>query len=324
MRYAERRGLSRTEVAARFGVDLAVLEDPDGRVPLATLTRMWDELPALTADPDMPLHVLEHAAASDPPLTMLLFLSSPTLGEAYRRMERYQRLTHDLADSNASVFEVDGSVAHVVLYHERSPILPPTGAVIDAFLGLLLLSRLGTERDVTPLAIRLRHPRPANLEKYREALRCPVEFGAPRDRMTLRASDLELALPNASRTLRAIVERHANSLLETLPREQDLVTAVRKAVRERMPNGDVTVADVSQPLAMSPRTLQRRLEEAGTSLRNVVDEERHRLALEYIRDRKTSMTDIAFLLGFSDLSAFTRAFTRWTAVAPTEYRRRSG
>ena len=138
--------------------------------------------------------------------------------------------------------------------------------------------------------------------------------------MTLAASDLALRHPDASRTMLAIVERHADDALSRLPRGEDFMTALRRGIRTHLPDGPVTPASLAAAHALSTRTLQRRLEAAGTSVRKLLDEERRDLALHHIQSRRTPLIEIAFLLGFSDASAFTRAFTRWSGRSPSEYR----
>lgn len=319
--YAQSRGLSRTQLAQHFSVDLAVLDDVDGRLPLQTLVRMWDELPELVADPDMPLHVVQHVAASELPLLALLFLASPTLADGFKQLERYQRVTHDLSLEPASRWVRDGAVSHVELYHERTAITPPTGAVIDALLGMLLMASTATGKQITPIAVALRHPRPRDPSKYDVAFRCQVQFDAQRDRMTLAASDLALPHLEPSRTMERMAARYADAVLAALPSDAGPLGNIRAALRERLPKGEVTLSELAPALGSSRRTLQRRLEQAGTSLRELVDEERKALALSYIKQKRLSLSDIALLLGFSELSAFTRAFTRWTNMTPSEYRR---
>jgi AraC-like DNA-binding protein len=319
--YAQAHGLTRAQLAERFEVDLHLLDDVDGRLPLSTLVRMWNELPELVSDPDMPLHVVEHAASEELPLLALLFLASPTLGDGFKQLERYQRITHDLAAEPTSRWVHDGAVAYVELDHERSAIAPPTGAVIDALLGMLTIARMATGTEIAPLAVSLRHPRPRNPELYRAAFGCNVQFEAKRDRMTLAASILTLPHLEPSRTLARITARYADAMLARLPSDVGPLRAIRVAVRERLPNGAVSLSELAPTLNMSKRTLQRRLEEAGTNLRALVEEEREALALEYIKQRRLALSEIALLLGFSELSTFTRAFTRWTGTPPSEYRR---
>lgn len=319
--YAQSRGQTRAQLAQHFEVDLNALDDVDGRLPLSTLARMWNELPALVGDPDMPLHVIEHVPSQELPLLALLFLASPTLADGFKQLERYQRITHDLSVEPASRWVREGAVAYVELDHERSAITPPTGAVIDALLAMLMIARMATGKVITPLAVSLRHPCPRNRALYDTALGCKVQFEAARDRMTLAASDLALPHLEPSHTLTRITARYADAVLASLPSDLGMLSTIRAALRERLPNGEVSLQDLARALDLSKRTLQRRLEEAGTSLRALVEQERKSLALEYIKQPRLALSDIALLLGFSELSAFTRAFTRWTDVAPSEYRR---
>ncbi len=321
MSYAASRGLARAALVSRFDIDAAALDDVDGRIPVTTLTRLWNELPVLLDDPDMPLHVLEHVVHVDPPLNLLVALSSPTLGDALRRLARYERLNFDLADEPVSELVLDGERAHIVLNHEKSTLVLPTGAFIDSCLALLMLARIATQQPVMPLEVRFRHPTPRRPEQYRAAFGCPVTFDAERDRMTLRAVDLQLPHPEASRTLLSITERHAEQLLSRLPTGDDFMLRLRHELRCALPEGGLTLAELARELGLGSRTLQRRLAAEGTSLRHVLDDERRGLALHYIHDARVSLVDIAFLLGFADQSAFSRAFSRWTSRSPSDYRR---
>jgi AraC-like DNA-binding protein len=85
-------------------------------------------------------------------------------------------------------------------------------------------------------------------------------------------------------------------------------------------DGDPKIARVAKKIAMSPRTLERRLKERGVFFKKLMDDTRRRFALSYLRDRKNSLTDVAFLLGYSELSAFNRAFKRWTGTTPLDFR----
>lgn len=321
VKFAVASGLEREEVLERFAIDPAVLAAIDGRIPLVTVARIWNELPEWIGDPQMPLHALHYAEFSDPPLGMLLFVSAPTLGAALQRMVRYERLNFDLADEPLTCLLAEGEQTAISIAHEHSAVTPPTGAVIDSFLGLTLMARLATGADITPIEIALRHPRPERPELYVEALRCPITFGAERDRLVLATQDLLRPIPNASRTLAAIVERDAAQQLAAMPVGSDLLWTVRQTIRQGLPDGAIGLDEVAGRVDLAPRTLQRRLEREGTSLRELIDCERRELALHHIAKPRTTLVEIACLLGFADQSSFTRAFTRWTSHAPGEYRR---
>jgi AraC-like DNA-binding protein len=106
--------------------------------------------------------------------------------------------------------------------------------------------------------------------------------------------------------------------------KSDVIARCRAAVLEDLPSGEASAEDTAKQLHMSPRTLQRKLAEAQTTYVQLVDDTRKDLALRYIEDPRRSITDITFSLGFSQPSAFTRAFRRWTGLAPSEYRAKRG
>ena len=107
-----------------------------------------------------------------------------------------------------------------------------------------------------------------------------------------------------------------------MPREDSLLASVRRATAETMRAGDLKLARVAKQMAMSARTLQRQLKERGVDFKQLTDATRRRFAVNYLKDQKNTLTEVAFLLGYSELSAFNRAFKRWTGSTPLDYRRR--
>src|SRR5437879_13831228 len=105
-----------------------------------------------------------------------------------------------------------------------------------------------------------------------------------------------------------------------MPREDSLIASVRKAIAELMRDGDPKIAQAAKQMAMSPRTLQRRLKEYGLDFKKLTDDTRRRFAINYLRDRKHTLTDIAFLLRYSAVSAFNRAYIRRPISTPLKYR----
>jgi AraC-like DNA-binding protein len=106
-----------------------------------------------------------------------------------------------------------------------------------------------------------------------------------------------------------------------MPREDSLLASVRRATAETMRDGNLKLARVAKQMAMSARTLQRQLKERGVDFKQLTDETRRRFAINYLKERKNTLTEVAFLLGYSEVSAFNRAFKRWTGSTPLEYRR---
>lgn len=317
--YSASRGVDPPSFLARFGIDPNVVADVDGRVPLTVLARVWDELPIMCNDPDMPLNVGKMAAiASEGTLPMLLFAASPTIGDGLRRFLRFERVQH-----GEMVFDlqVDGDVAEVVGHNERALVPPPPVVFLFAAVWFKDFATKAAKRDFPVLELWLRYPEPKNRALYDEWFGTRVHFGASRDRLRLPKEALDWPHPDASKQIAHVLELHAQNIESRLPSSSAFLISVRTAVMTLLPDGDATVERVAHALDLAPRTLQRRLERENTSLRELVDDVRRSLALEYIETRTISLCELAFMLGFSEQSAFHRAFIRWTGRTPGEHRK---
>jgi AraC-like DNA-binding protein len=178
-----------------------------------------------------------------------------------------------------------------------------------------------TQADLPLLGVCFEHPRPANIDEHRWVFGCEVSFDAPEHKVTFHRDALALPVVKADPKLGALIDQYAEELLQRLPRGHALSDRVRQIVAESLCDGDHGLEPIAERLRMSPRTLQRRLQEEDTSHQQLVDELRHELAVKYLAEPNLSIGEVAFLLGFSDPSAFHRAFRRWTGKTPGEHRR---
>lgn len=320
--HAARQGLAIPALVARFELDPKVLADVDGRIPLSTLARMWEELPALCNDPDLGIHMQWLHAEADS-LVGQLCRQGPTFGAVLTLAIRYERITQDVANQPVTVLSREGDFVHVTVEAKRSCIRPPTQAIAFGLSAIPLIGPKLCGRATPMTAATLRHPGAMDERAYREAFGVRVVFGAAQDRLTMPASYLEYPVQQpSSSVLLHILERHAQSILAKLP-SNGLNSNLRAALCDLLPSGDATLAKVAKRLRLAPRTLQRHLSAAGLSLSGVLDDVRRELALEYVRREGVSLCDIAFALGFADQSSFTRAFRRWTAHSPRDLRNSS-
>ena len=124
----------------------------------------------------------------------------------------------------------------------------------------------------------------------------------------------------ADPAMSSIMERHLSRLLRDLPPDETFAARVRHVLIEELRRGEPTLDRLAARLRMSERTMQRRLSQQGTSLQALLDEVRHDLSLRHLGESRESIAEIAFLLGFSEVSAFHRAFKRWTGSTPGAYR----
>jgi AraC-like DNA-binding protein len=168
--------------------------------------------------------------------------------------------------------------------------------------------------------VRFQHPEPEDTAALREFYRAPLRFCAGATQLRLPARVLELPFPRANPSMAAFFDRHIESVLERTHPEHDFVTSVRRLLAGSLVKGACSLEDLARQLAMSPRTLRRRLSSEGLSYSALLDQVRRDLAEQHLRDRRLALGEIAYALGYSEPATFHRAFRRWTGMTPAAYR----
>jgi AraC-like DNA-binding protein len=314
--YVTARGHDVNALLRGQGMDPVWLRDPEARLPHAAAIRLWQAAGQLTNDPDLGLHVAE---AIRPGLFGALeyaLRTSANLGEAFTRLSRYHRLLHDAAQVR---LKIDGDLA--ILSH-RLPLPGGAPRPISEFIlaAWLVTSRQATGQDCTPVQVCFPHAAPADTSEHRRLFGCPVRFGHSRSELVFPRRILDLALLKADPILQDIIEAQVVALLAKLPKSERTSDAVRRLLAGELSNGQPRLEQLAPRLRMSARTLHRRLEQEGTNFRRVLTEVRHELAVRHLVEQRLAIGEIAFLLGFSEVSAFHRAFKHWTGHAPHAYR----
>ena len=313
-------GIDPAELRAEVGLEATLVDDADARFPLPTLYDLWEAVLRRAPRPGSAVLVAQEYAPGDYGLVGFVAMNSVTLGEALGHVVRYVGIWTDDPE-----MQLDESgtlrVAYRTKYADRLGLRVATEA---APAEILHGARLLTQTNVTPLEVRFTHRAPADVSVHEAFFQCPVRFEQADTAMVLRREDLALRLPKADAQLGTFLRGMANEALQrrsgAAPTEHD---RIREIVAEELQKGVPTLDQVAKRLATSERTLRRRLEESGTSFRNLLDETRAELARSYVRDRRLPLTEVAFLLGFSEPSAFHRAFKRWTDTTPSAWRQRA-
>lgn len=315
---AAARGVRPAELYRAINLDPALLDDADNRIPYAQLIALYEEAARLTGDDAFGLHLSEQTSEKVFDLLGYVMMSSPTLGEALHRIVRYHPIWNDGAEY---VLEFEDEAVRLI-YRYISPNVETRRHDCEMTLAISLrFGRLATGVDWTPREVSFEHEQPADLSEHHRIFRCPLQFSSPFNAVVFDPALLNLPLVEADPALCAVLDRHAAELLAKSPSRGDFVDEVRALLFEAMQGGDATLEAVSRALGTSPRTLQRKLKEAGASHQDLLDEIRRDLSKRYLREPQMAIGEVAYLLGFSEPSAFHRAFRRWTGITPKAYRR---
>lgn len=304
------------EMLAKLGLTPAEFVDPETRVSFGLAVRLFAELAERLGDPLVGLRAGEKVDFADFDILEHAARSAPNLGEGQRVMWQYMGLLHD---GLRFALETDGGF---VLTHYRwadNIVVPP--AVNDFTIACALsFSRRNTLKYVPPVEVRFRHEAPAYADQYEQYLQCPVVFGATDNTIVMRKERLLIPMRGASPALSEAFEQQARRMLEKLRDRDGVAGRVHADLAAHLGSEPVSMERTAKRLALGVATLRRKLQEQGTSFSEIVDDLRRDLAERYLRERTSAIGEIAFLLGFSDVRAFGRAFKRWTSESPSEYR----
>lgn len=312
-------GLQAPALLARVGVDAALLDDLDGRVPAAAARTLWEELPAACGDPALGLNLA--AAVPDQSLGVVsyLILHAPTLRHGFAAAVRHAGLLQDVAVCSVAPGGQPGSLVYAQAPPARGP-APPRHAVEFAFARILHMARRSTGQPIRPVAVRFAFARPADTRPHEAVFQAPLEFNHPRNELELDGPTLRLPQRTADPWLRELVERHARLALARLWPREALSGRVAELLGRAIPAGAGGLSSVARAMSMTERTLQRRLAAEGVSFRRLADDVRRALACQLLADG-VGLAEIALMLGFSEQAPFQRAFLRWTGTTPGQFRR---
>jgi AraC-like DNA-binding protein len=294
--------------------------DPHGWLSVQRCASFFEAASIASNDSALGVGFAEHAPWRDIGIPGYIVLNSPTFGSALANARRY----FPLASTGASVdLEVEGSDAQLS-YGLHDTIAGHLQNTQWVFAILIRACRESSGNPHwAPREIRFRQRRPTNIAVQQAFFRCPLVFDQPDDAMVLAPTDLRIPFTRADNTLLPILVSSADAALAIAGSEDAIEHQVRRAIAQSMRLGEVSIEHVALRLGASARTIQRRLQDRGQSFQGLVADTRLALSRRYLEDSSMSLTDVADRLGYSELSAFSRAFRRWTGVSALEFRRRA-
>lgn len=312
---AEARGLPRRVLLEASGLERVRLTEPEARVPLLSVYTLLEEAAAQLGDGCLGLHVGEALRADDLDALGFLMVSSRTFGEALEHVLRYQRLW-----SEGERFELERGAGRVtVTYHPYGPERPAHRLMAQLVFADLIVNGGRLVGGLSGARLRLHGPRPGDASVYARVLGVPVSFRAPQDMLVFPAALLASPLPGGDAGLSGVLARAADRMLAGLPTSSRVVDRVRALLPELLPETGAELAHLAARLRMSPRTLQRRLRDEGTSLEAEREGFRRQQACALL-EAGTPIAEVAWRLGYSAPSAFHHAFRRWTGLSPRAWR----
>jgi AraC-like DNA-binding protein len=313
-RALEYKGVDSRRVFRAAGLSETLSNDPLQRIPISAFTRLYQTCREVTHDPYFGLTVGRFMHVSNIHAVGYALMASSTLMDFCERLERYFRLLSSRAQMELvkERWETSLRLHHPVDICDESE---------DAWQSFVIrFMRLLYRKDLRPLRVEMRRPRPVEGdEPYDELFGAPVSFGNEASVLVFDRADLDAPLPGACPELAQFNDNIAASYVAKLDRS-DIVARTRAMIIDLLPSGRCSQDEIAKSLGMATATLKLKLAQRGTSFQLLMNEIRAEFARSYLRQPNLSITEITFLLGFTDVSNFTRAFKRWMGVSPSAFR----
>ncbi|WP_172146051.1 AraC family transcriptional regulator [Pseudomonas tumuqii] len=314
----EMGGVDCRMIFRELGLDYAALEDPDARFAQDGMTRLWQRAVELSGNPAIGLNMAKVVRPASFHVVGYALMSSRTLTEGLARLVRYQRIIAEGADLSFRP-TAKGYELILAIHGDR---LPPARQSAEASMACsLAFCRWLTGQPIRPQQVLFQGDPPADLEPFQQVFQAPLKFNAGHYALLFERADLDRPLPTANESLAQLHDRFAGEYLARFS-ESRVSHQARQVLCRLLPQGEPKREAVAQALHVSQRTLQRRLQDEGTSFQRLLDDTRRELAEQYLAQPNLSLLEVAYLLGFADPSNFFRAFRRWFDITPGEYRAR--
>ena len=298
-------------------LDPELMYQPGARYPLDKVAMLWEEAAGRIKDPCFGLAAATTWHPTHFGTLGYALLMSKSLRITLERLLRFHKVLSEARFGKIHEDDEKRTLVFTLTYRDEAP-YPPCRE--DAALAWIMSTlRINFQHNLTPVSVTFTHDRPDCAGKYYEFFKGPVTFNAPTGGLALPLELVDVVLPGANEELARFNDQAMSRYLATL-NDDSWSTRVRRLIMEHLPSGTITVEKAASELHISTRKLQRLLKEEKTTFLALLNETRMRLAKEYVQSESMDLTEIAFLLGFSELSTFSRSFKRWTGKSPVKYR----
>ena len=308
-------GLTDAQIIGNSGINIRALDSDEPKIGFQDLAQLFERAAKLTGDD---LLGFKHGQNSDYRRGGLLAytgISSPTVRTFLGNLSRFQRVTGDALSITADSLQKDGTIEwqfNVPREVIRQQYVEFSSAALVGFVRKL------TNRTVTPQAVAYRHFRKSNVTPMVRYFGSEIDFGARTNKMQFKLSDLDLPLQSADDHLYRILHKMSEEIVAKREKAKpSIIISVEECISS---NPAMSKENVAKRLGMSTRTLARRLAEVDKTFFGLVEGYRASMSKSMLTDTDLQLTEIAYVVGYSEPSTFSTAFKRWTGLTPTEYR----
>lgn len=313
-----RKGVSMDAVLKEAQVSPTIFSSPDNRLSFQDLARVLDASVKAAQCDTIGIELAQIQSPKAIGKISYLIQSAETLGESLECGKRYYALHQE--DAVIDFFVSGGSVTVTYDQFDQSILMHRQDVELTVALLVKAFKVCLGDSLLTPTSVHFRHPPPRSEAAVRQFFGCPVHFSDYFDGVKFPSALLSKRIVGADKVLFSILEQHCEEHLVTTSHEADLVERVRKLIVSGLKSGNATIEKVSAELALTARTLQRRLADEGVTFNELFDDTRKHLSCIYIRDERIHLAEMAYLLGYADLPSFHRAFKRWHGITPQQMR----
>lgn len=314
-KYIESCGHDPAPVYRKAGINPALLKKSDARIAISHVDELWRLAVELLDDPCFGIKMTEHWHPSFVGALGYAWCASSSLRTAFNRVVRYIHVVTE--DLNIKLEETANGLKVIADLEKSIFTLPQHHDVVISVL--MHMCRFNYGEELLPTEVCLAHEKPPCEKIISDFFGIPVIYDAPVSSLTLAKKDVDQKLFSGNRELALLHDEFLMKYLIEI-KKGDIVQQIQSVIIDNLPSGKVSDNLIAKELNLSERSLQRKLKEQGTTFRTVLDNVREMAAIQYIKNPVNTMSDIAFLLGFSEQSAFSRAFKKWTGTSPIKYR----
>lgn len=323
LNFAVSKGASREKLLAGAQITAADIEDLDNRIPISRYVALMQTGIELLGEPALALQYGEAVRMQELSIVGLICEACETTIEVGTQLNRYGRLVFD--ENTGGDYNMvrlanrpDGLWMHVTsqTYNTNQLVIEAEFARLVWNTRIMFAGHPHLQKSPFPLELHFSHPEPSYRAEYDRVFQAPVTFGTDWNALRFDPEFLTLRQPPVNRYVFGVLSERAEALLKSLEDSKSTRGQVESLLIPHLHKGEQSIERIAEKLGLSRQTLYRKLKSEGMTFEKLLDELRHKMALYYLDGKKVSVNETAYLVGFSDPSAFSRAFRRWTGTSP--------